>query len=176
MLAVFLIVTLAAIGAYLVTISTGQVGAVVQDEQGARAYQAARSGIEWGAYQLLRGGDSCIAGPTTITLPQGFVANVECQLVASEMEGGLEVRVRKLTSTGCLTACGAVASPTDYREMIPVGGPGDDGSGAPARGADLGRDRLEQFGHRSRAISSDRIGIQFEQRRLRRALRSRSPS
>lgn len=30
----------------------------------------------------------------------------------------------------------AIASPTDHREMIPVNGPGDDGSGPAARGAD----------------------------------------
>ena len=41
MLAVFMIVTLAAIGVYLVTVSTGQTQAVSQDEQGVRAYQAA---------------------------------------------------------------------------------------------------------------------------------------
>lgn len=118
MLAVFLIVTLAAIGAYLVTVSTSQVGAVVQDEQGARAYQAARSGIEWGAYQLLRGGESCVAGPTTLGLTQGFVADVRCELIASEVEGGLDIRIRKLTSTGCLGACGAVASPTYVERQL----------------------------------------------------------
>ena len=47
-LAIFMIISLAAIGVYLVTISTTQVEAGVQDEQGARAYQAARAGIDWG--------------------------------------------------------------------------------------------------------------------------------
>lgn len=109
MLAVFLIVTLAAIGAYLVTISTGQVEAVVQDEQGARAYQAARSGVEWGAYRLLR--DATCVAPTTLTLTQGFVADVKCQQIAMEKEGGLEVHIYKVTSTGCKSACGAPADP-----------------------------------------------------------------
>lgn len=54
MAALFIIVTLAAIGTYLLTVSTGQVAAATQDEQGARAYQAARAGIEWGAYQVLK--------------------------------------------------------------------------------------------------------------------------
>ena len=54
MLALFMIVSLAAIGVYLLTVATGQLEAGIQDEQGARAYQAARAGLEWGAYQVLR--------------------------------------------------------------------------------------------------------------------------
>jgi hypothetical protein len=67
-LAVFLIVSLAAIGAYLLTVSNVQVATGVMDEQGARAYQAARAGLEWGAYQVLQnsGGSfattNCVAG------------------------------------------------------------------------------------------------------------------
>ena len=53
-LAVFMLVMLAAISAYLLTISNLQVQTGVQDELGARAYQSARTGIDWGAYQILR--------------------------------------------------------------------------------------------------------------------------
>jgi MSHA biogenesis protein MshP len=117
MLAIFLIVTLAAIGVYLVTISTGQVHAVTQDEQGARAYQAARAGIDWGAYQILRNSagtfaTACAAGSTsqTITLLQGlagFYAEVSCTRVGSETEGATPIVVQRLTVTGCnATPCG----------------------------------------------------------------------
>ena len=53
-LAVFILVMLAAISAYLLTISNLQVQTAAQDELGARAYQSARTGIEWGSYQILR--------------------------------------------------------------------------------------------------------------------------
>ena len=44
-LAIFMIVTLAAVGVYLVTVSTGQVQAVAQDVNATRAYRAARAGL-----------------------------------------------------------------------------------------------------------------------------------
>src|SRR5579859_5839065 len=52
--ALFLIVVLAALGAFAVTVSGLNQGSSALDLQGARAYQAARAGIEWGAYQVLQ--------------------------------------------------------------------------------------------------------------------------
>jgi len=51
--AIFLLVILSSLGAFVVTISTTQSHASALDVLGARAYQAARAGIEWGAYQQL---------------------------------------------------------------------------------------------------------------------------
>jgi MSHA biogenesis protein MshP len=101
MLAVFMIVTLAAIGLYLVTISTGQIQAVSQDEQSVRAYQAARAGIDLAAYQVLR--NSTCNPAQTLPLTQGlagFYAIVTC-LQASETEGAATVTIYRITSTGC---------------------------------------------------------------------------
>ena len=112
MMAIFLIVTLAAVGTYLMTVSTGQVAAGAQDEQGARAYLAARSGLDWGAYRLLRD-TNCVGAITRLTLTQGFFAEVTCQLIATEKEGALDVFIYKITSTGCNNnPCGAIATPT----------------------------------------------------------------
>lgn len=105
MFAVFLIVTLGAVGLYLVTITTGQAEAVSQDEQGARAYQAARSGIEWGTYRVLR--DGVCPGLTSLPMPAGFNAQVSCQQTGLEREGDADVLVYVVTSTGCnATPCG----------------------------------------------------------------------
>jgi MSHA biogenesis protein MshP len=127
MMAIFMIVTLAAIGVYLLTISTGQLEATTQDEQGARAYQAARTGVDWGAHQLLRntGGafaTGCAAGPVTpvLTLSQGlagFFASVKCQQVGSESEGGVAIAVYQLTVTGCnVFPCDGTATGPTYVE------------------------------------------------------------
>lgn len=109
MLAVFMIVTLAAIGVYLVTISTGQTQAVSQDVQAARAYQAARTGIDWGAYKVLQQSATCSPTLTqTLTLTpsglSGFYAQVTCQvagLSGGETEGATTVKAYLITSTGC---------------------------------------------------------------------------
>lgn len=117
MAALFIIVTLAAIGVYLLTISTGQVAAATQDEQSARAYQAARTGVEWGAYQVLRNsavgfGATCTtAGAASQTLSLGafgtgsatvgYFAEVNCSRIATEAEAGVTVEVYRLAVTGC---------------------------------------------------------------------------
>ena len=102
-LAVFLIVTLAAIGVYLVTVSTGQVQAVSQDEQSVRAYRAARAGLEFAIFQRLRNSAACTT-PVPFTNPglSGFRAEVTCAQVGSaETEGASTVTVYRVISKGC---------------------------------------------------------------------------
>lgn len=104
MLAVFMIVTLAAIGLYLVTISTGQIQAVSQDEQSVRAYQAARTGIDLAAFQLLRNPPCTPSQRLTLTQGlSGFYSEVTCLQtpIAGETEGATTVNVYKITATGC---------------------------------------------------------------------------
>jgi MSHA biogenesis protein MshP len=120
MAALFLIVTFAAIGLYLVTISTGTVEAATQGEQGARAYQAARTGIDWAAFQILRNSDAPPASPTdfgptcktsnaasqTLDLSTfgasagSFRSTVTCSRT-TELEGGTSVEIYVLTAKGC---------------------------------------------------------------------------
>lgn len=113
-MALFLIVSLAAIGAFLLTVSNAQLEAGVIDEQGARAYQAARAGLEWGAYRVLRA-STCPAGITTIAFPaalSSFSASVTCTDFGGETEGGTSVNAFRITSTGCnAAACPGVAGP-----------------------------------------------------------------
>lgn len=117
MAALFIIVTLAAIGVYLLTVSTGQLAAGAQDEQAARAYQAARTGIEWGAYQVLIN-SNCAAGTQTLSLPQGFIAQVSCASSAAESEGSMQITGYTVTATGCNNpgGCGAANTAATYVE------------------------------------------------------------
>jgi MSHA biogenesis protein MshP len=118
-LALFLIVSLAAIGAYLLSVSNVQVESGIKDEQGARAYQAARAGLDWGAYRVLRNA-TCPAGPTTITFPAdlaGFYAEVACTSFGLENEGGTPVTTYRIVSTGCnFTPCASGAGIATYVE------------------------------------------------------------
>jgi MSHA biogenesis protein MshP len=124
MAALFLIVTFATIGAYLVTITAGQVEAATQDEQGTRAYQAARTGIEWAAYQVLINPAGAFA-TTTCTTPLAsqnlalgafggpggtFQVSVTCTRT-TENEAGNTIQVYAITSTGCnRAACTGVGT------------------------------------------------------------------
>ena len=51
--AIFLLVILVSLAAFLVNISTSQSITSAQDVQGSRAYHAARAGADWGLYQVL---------------------------------------------------------------------------------------------------------------------------
>ena len=128
--AIFLLVVLSALGAYLLSISSIQHTTAALDLMGARAYQAARAGIEWGAYQALQnpGGayaTACRTGAASsnMVFPGNLAAlstTVSCS-ASSHTEAGNSVTVYQLTSTACnLPVAGACpnASPGsgDYVE------------------------------------------------------------
>lgn len=115
--AIFLLVVLAALGAFMLTFSTVQHITSAQDFQGTRAYQAARTGIEWGAYQALRNA-SCT--PSTSFSPggtqAGFNVTVQCNLFGSPyMEGGGTVNMYQITSTA---SQGTVGSATYVERQL----------------------------------------------------------
>jgi len=121
--AVFLLVVLAGLVAYLTTVSTTSQAASAADLNSARAYQAARAGIEWGAYQLLRdsGGAftaTCNGGTATSNLTFGdFTATVTCTAGASLSEGASTVRAYRIVSNGCnQPACPTVTTSATYVE------------------------------------------------------------
>ena len=64
--AIFVVVVLAALGAFMVTINSLQHATSSSALQAARAFQAAQSGIEWGVHQALNGA-ACSAAPASTT-------------------------------------------------------------------------------------------------------------
>jgi MSHA biogenesis protein MshP len=130
-LALFLLVSLAAIGGYLLTISTLQQETSAADELGARAYQAARGGVEWGLYELLRdpGGayaSACNAAPPAVqTFPlsgalAAFSVRVECSSTPPTTEGATSgLRAYALQVTACnQAACPGTPGPTYVERQL----------------------------------------------------------
>jgi hypothetical protein len=79
--AIFLLVMLSALGAAIVKVTSSSQIASALDIQGERAYQAARTGIEWGLYRQLR--EKACAATTSFALPAGttlagFTVTVTC--------------------------------------------------------------------------------------------------
>jgi MSHA biogenesis protein MshP len=111
--AVFLIVVLAGLVAYLMSVSTTSQAASVADINSARAYQAARTGIEWAAYQVLRdpgGGtfrSACAAGTATRNQTYGgqlagFTATITCTGTGPITEGATTtLTVFTIVSNAC---------------------------------------------------------------------------
>lgn len=122
--AIFLLAVLASLGAVMMTFFTAQQQSSSLDVLGARAYQASRAGIEWGAYQIIQSSvagvafaSACQTGPTssqvalTNTL-SGFNLNVQCS-AASHVEGANTLWVYSVSS---VAATGGAAGLPDYVE------------------------------------------------------------
>ncbi len=77
--AIFLLVVIAALAAFSLTLSSTQQQSAALDVLGSRAYQAARAGIEWGAFQVMPNSaaafaTACRTGPTSQVLAGGALA------------------------------------------------------------------------------------------------------
>ena len=97
--AVFLLVVVAGLIVYVTNIRVVQQTTLLYGVQGARAMQAARSGIEWGIYESIVGG-SCAAS-SNFTLPDAELDdfNIEVQCASSvHTEGVTPVTIYRLTA------------------------------------------------------------------------------
>lgn len=108
-MAIFILVILAALAAGVTSLSSMTSIGKALDEQGARAYQAARAGIEWAALRTLKMAAPlpCAAPPgsnTDLSI-DGWAVTVNCTEVAagSTVEAGLGA-IYRITSTACAPA------------------------------------------------------------------------
>lgn len=120
--AIFLLVVLSSLGTMMVTFFSAQQQSSALDVMGSRAYQAARAGVEWAAYQIA-------ISPASAAAPVGcatnFAANtldgtlspfavaVSCTLPVSAVEGVSTIWIYDITSTA--TYGGTPGNP-DYVE------------------------------------------------------------
>ena len=116
--AIFLLVVLAVLMVNMVKLGGVQHSTVVMGAQGARAYQAARSGLEFGIYQALNA-NTCNASQTlnftaAHSALAGFSVLLECSL-STHLENASQVNVFELTATASrgVYTMGASANP-DY--------------------------------------------------------------
>lgn len=109
--AIFLLVVLSALGAFMLTFSNVQQMTSAQDLQGSKAYQVARAGIERGAYQIIIVNTDCSSFPLSNNL-QGFSLVVTCTPSGPYTEGGNTIHLYQITATA---TTGTVGS-TTYTE------------------------------------------------------------
>ena len=99
--AVFLITILSLLSAYLIGLRVYQELDVTLNTLGTRAYAAARSGAEWGAYNSLR--NNTCTGTTALTLGgslAAYKATVTC-VRSTFNEGGTTVLIDTIISNAC---------------------------------------------------------------------------
>lgn len=107
--AIFLLVTLAALVGYAMRLSLLAQMGTIQDVQGANAYFAARAGVEWAAYQVLTpvGMQSCPSVPTPFTI-NGFNIVLSCTPTNAQDKGNTQnIGIYSITSTASTGTAGA---------------------------------------------------------------------
>ena len=115
--AIFLLVVLAGLGAAMVTLSTSQNQSSALDVMGSRAYQAARAGIEWAAYQVIN--NSSCPPLTTLNNLGGtlspFAVTVRCTTTA--ILGDSISTFYSVSAVACTAAtCPVAPTDADYVE------------------------------------------------------------
>lgn len=115
--AIVILVIFAGLGAVALTFSTAQHVGSAQDLLGARALYAARSGLEWGAYQITVAQGyptpptatnplppNCFASPSTVVMPAAtlsmFTVTVTC-VRSGDAAFGRPTPVFMVTATAC---------------------------------------------------------------------------
>jgi MSHA biogenesis protein MshP len=114
MVAVFILVVLGGFGAVLVTVFSAQQRSSAFDSLGIQAYQAARTGIELGAFRATAGG-GCASVPASFAVGAMNV-NLQCAATNHD-EASQTVTIYQITSTACnRTACPSDADGVTYVE------------------------------------------------------------
>lgn len=109
--AVFLLVVLAGLGAFMLTFSNTQQLTSAQDVQGARAYWAARAGLEWGLSSVMANPAACPAPPAAFAI-EGFTIGFTCARQTYNERGNTVVIFR----LGVTAAQGGAAGTPNYIE------------------------------------------------------------
>ncbi len=120
--AIFLLVILAALATFMVTLSRTSHISSALDLQGSRVYQAARAGIEWAAWQVVdpqtlpaTSATPCPASPTTLAPLAGTLAAFQVVVTCTRTawtDGADPVAIYQVTST----ATSGVPGEVDYVE------------------------------------------------------------
>lgn len=110
--AIFLLVILAALGAYALNINSIQQATSKQDVLGTRAYQAARAGLEWGMFQVLTPGTANLVNcpsPNTFNI-ESFSVTVSCSqsIDYNEQGSARTIRLFEITSTASFGVAGTM--------------------------------------------------------------------
>ena len=115
--AIFILVVLAALGGFMVMVSTSQHVGEAVDIEGARAYLAARAGVEWAVYNVLVvDSSSCPTSPTNLSGLAGTLSNFRVTVTCAKTYGPTtcsstgtddDICVYQIAATACSPSSGA---------------------------------------------------------------------
>ena len=109
--ALFVLLVLAALGAFMVSISSSQQITAAQDINGSRAYWASRAGLEWALGSLAVAPAACPTTPAGFTI-EGFSIAMSCTRSTFD-EAGV---TRVIYSLGARASSGGAAGAVGFVE------------------------------------------------------------
>lgn len=123
--AIFLLVVLAFLGAAMTSFSTTQSQSSAMDVMGSRAYQAARAGVEWAAFNVVQSPASspvpwagCVAGGAPVTVAGDLTpfspVTVNCAATSS-VEGAATIWIYDVSA---VAQTGGAAGAPDYVQRV----------------------------------------------------------
>ncbi|KQZ26933.1 hypothetical protein [Duganella sp. Root1480D1] len=125
--AIFLVVVLAFLAVAIVTVTSTQQAAFGLDVQGTRAYQAARSGVEWGLHRQLRSAALCPAASgasstSSFAMPAGTTLSPYTVTVSCTTTVLGAIRRYRMRSVACnqpaAGACPNANNSSDYVQRV----------------------------------------------------------
>jgi MSHA biogenesis protein MshP len=129
--AIFLLVVLAGLAVAIVSLTTTQQTTSTQDEQGARAYLAAKAGLEWALFRQLQTGDLNCPRTATFAMPRNttlsaFTVTVSCGAPSTGfgVASGEDPTAKRITITSVAcngpvgAACPAASNSPDYVQRV----------------------------------------------------------
>ena len=112
--AVFLLVVVATLGVYMVTLGTTQQQTSTLSILSARAFAAVESGIEWGVAQVVAG-NACFGSPASFSLSGGAAAGYDIVATCSETSHTEGTTTFKVFQVGATATRGSVGN-DDFTE------------------------------------------------------------
>ena len=125
--AIFVMVVLALISTYIVSIAAMSRSTNTLAIEGMRAYFAARSGVEWGVFQVVNNPGSCFTSPTNLGLSQGGVDGYNVRVTCSVdtfLEGAGNFNIFTVTAFATKGTFGSTNySSREMRVKVTLGSP-----------------------------------------------------
>lgn len=109
---IFFLVIVSAIVVMMAKLSSNQAGSIALSIEGSRAYYAAKSGVEWAAYQIESNPAWCGSANLSLTGGMmGFTVSVSCSALNTYIEGGKSISMYEVSS---VASKGSFTNSPDY--------------------------------------------------------------
>lgn len=99
--AIFLLVVLSSLGAFMLRFSNVQQMTALEDVEGARIFHLAQAGADYWAYQVLQAGAGCAGTPVNPPFPGAYAITIQCHAAGPFAQSGSTIAVYQIVANAC---------------------------------------------------------------------------